>query len=177
MCLIPGKVLSWSSKALIVYWRFLMKILKLRLLAALVLTSTVGILAGGNSHASESDIDTKELNCLAKNIYYEARGESIKGKIAVAQVTLNRVKSAGYRDTICKVVYQPFQFSWTRDKTRKAPRGVAWAQSLDLAKGILTETIQLPHFPALYFHNKTVKPHWTRKKRVLARIGGHVFYI
>ena len=154
-----------------------MKMLKLKLLCAVAVTATLGILAGGKSHASESAVDAQELRCLAKNIYYEARGEPLRGKIAVAQVTLNRVKNAGYRDTICKVVYQPFQFSWTRDTTRRAPAGTAWVQALQLAQSILTQTIHLPHFPALYFHNTKVKPHWTRKKQVLARIGGHIFYI
>ena len=56
----------------------------------------------------------KDLECLAKNIYFEARGESHKGKIAVAQVTLNRViHSSEFNKTICGVVYQKDQFSWT----------------------------------------------------------------
>jgi spore germination cell wall hydrolase CwlJ-like protein len=153
-----------------------MKILKLRLLAALVLTMTVGILAGGNSHASESYIDTKELNCLAKNIYYEARGEPIKGQLAVAQVTLNRVKSAKYQSTICGVVYAYKQFSWTLDQHRKAPHGEAWQRSLRLAKSVLTKSVALQQFDALYFHTPQVNPKWNRKKRVIAIIGNHIFY-
>ena len=55
---------------------------------------------------SESDIDEDELHCLAKNVYHEARGESKAGKLAVAHVTLNRVHSDEFPDTVCGVVYQ-----------------------------------------------------------------------
>ena len=66
-----------------------------------------------------------ELLCLAKNIYYEARGEPMHGKIAVAQVTLNRVTHrTEFQSSICGVVYAKHQFSWTMEKHRE-PRGEA----------------------------------------------------
>jgi len=60
----------------------------------------------------EPDIDTAELDCLAKNIYHEARGESLQGKKAVANVTLNRVHSNLFPDTVCGVVYQAVHSRW-----------------------------------------------------------------
>ena len=56
-----------------------------------------------------------EIDCLARNIYHEARGESLQGQIAVAAVTVNRVLTKGYPSSICQVVYQPYQFSWVKE--------------------------------------------------------------
>jgi spore germination cell wall hydrolase CwlJ-like protein len=117
-----------------------------------------------------------EILCLAKNIYYEARGEPMQGKIAVAQVTLNRVTHRTQFDaSICKVVYAKHQFSWTMEKHRE-PRGPAWQEAKALAKMVLQGTAHLPDFKALYFHNLTVKPQWNRTKELVARIGNHIFY-
>ena len=117
-----------------------------------------------------------DIHCLAKNIYYEARGEPLEGQIAVAQVTLNRVASKQFHSTVCGVVYAYRQFSWTLDKDRKIRDRKAWEEAVDLAAAVLTKSIPLPHFPALYFHTPQVNPRWNRGKRVVARIGNHIFY-
>jgi spore germination cell wall hydrolase CwlJ-like protein len=117
-----------------------------------------------------------EILCLAKNIYYEARGEPLHGKIAVAQVTLNRVTHrTEFESNICGVVYAKHQFSWTMEKHRE-PRGEAWAEAQALAKAVIIGTVYLPKFNALYFHNLTVKPKWNKTKELVARIGNHIFY-
>ena len=117
-----------------------------------------------------------ELLCLAKNIYYEARGEPMHGKIAVAQVTLNRVTHrTEFQSSICGVVYAKHQFSWTMEKHRE-PRGEAWREAQAIAKAVIIGTAHLPDFKALYFHNLTVKPHWNQTKELVARIGNHIFY-
>jgi spore germination cell wall hydrolase CwlJ-like protein len=117
-----------------------------------------------------------ELLCLAKNIYYEARGEPMHGKIAVAQVTLNRVTHrTQFEASICGVVYAKNQFSWTMEKHRE-PRGEAWREAQALAKAVVVGTVHLPDFKALYFHNLTVKPAWNKTKELVARIGNHIFY-
>lgn len=123
-----------------------------------------------------SQVPKAEIFCLAKNIYYEARGESIEGQIAVAQVTMNRVASGAFHSTVCGVVYAYKQFSWTLDNTRKIRDRKAWEASVDLAVAVLTRSIPLPNFSALYFHTKQVRPHWNRNKRVVAVIGNHIFY-
>lgn len=117
-----------------------------------------------------------EIMCLAKNIYYEARGESMHGKIAVAQVTLNRVTHrTQFEASICGVVYAKNQFSWTMEKHLE-PRGPAWHEAQALAKAVVIGTAHLPKFKALYFHNLTVKPKWNQTKKLVARIGNHIFY-
>ena len=117
-----------------------------------------------------------ELLCLAKNIYYEARGEPMHGKIAVAQVTLNRVTHrTEFQSSICGVVYAKHQFSWTMGPHRE-PRGPAWLEAQAVAKAVIIGTVHLPNFKALYFHNLTVQPQWNRTKELVARIGNHIFY-
>jgi spore germination cell wall hydrolase CwlJ-like protein len=110
--------------------------------------------------------------CMALNIYYEANKEPLLGKIAVAHVTLNRVKET-YPSNVCEVVYQPFQFSWTKENIIKPSK-----QALDNAKeiaelaykGITTD----PTHGATHFHNTSVKPGWKLEKVV--QIGNHIFY-
>lgn len=117
-----------------------------------------------------------ELLCLAKNIYYEARGEPMQGKIAVAQVTLNRVTHrTEFQSNICGVVYAKHQFSWTMEKHRE-PGGEAWREAQAIAKAVVIGTAHLPNFKALYFHNLTVQPQWNKTKELVARIGNHIFY-
>ena len=117
-----------------------------------------------------------ELLCLAKNIYYEARGEPMHGKIAVAQVTLNRVTHrTEFQSSICGVVYAKHQFSWTMGPHRE-PRGEAWREAQAIAKAVIIGTVHLPNFKALYFHNLTVQPQWNRTKELVAKIGNHIFY-
>ena len=117
-----------------------------------------------------------ELLCLAKNIYYEARGEPMRGKIAVAQVTLNRVTHrTEFQSSICGVVYAKDQFSWTNER-HKEPRGEAWREAKEVAKAVIEGSVHIPDFKALYFHNLTVKPRWRKTKELIARIGNHIFY-
>lgn len=119
----------------------------------------------------------KDKFCLAKNIYHETRGESEHGKRAVAQVTLNRVKSPKFKNTICGVVYERNQFSWTKNRTWRwsIPSGKAWAESQQLADEILSKGRALDNMDgALFFHSTRIHPRW--KKRRLAIIGNHIFY-
>lgn len=115
------------------------------------------------------------IMCLAKNIYYEAQGESLTGKLAVVKVTLNRVASPKFPKTVCDVVYQKYQFSWTSTKQYKIRNLVAWQESLNLARDAMYNGLpELENFKALYFHNKQVNPRWGHKK--VATIGNHIFY-
>lgn len=120
----------------------------------------------------------RDLDCLAKNIYFEARGESRQGKIAVAQVTLNRVKHPGeFSKTICGVVYQKDQFSWTNLPKATVKDIQQWEESLHIAQGILRGKIFLENFDALYFHANYVKPQWRSTKQYIRTIGKHIFYL
>ena len=119
----------------------------------------------------------KELLCLAKNIYYEAGRENSLGKIAVAQVTINRTKHPKFPNTICGVVLDPHQFDWVRNKrTRTATlTGVAWDDSLRVAKETLEGKRVKGIETALFFHNTLVHPQW-RNVSLVAKIGTQLFY-
>ncbi len=117
--------------------------------------------------------DVKEVRCLARAIYFEARGESVEGKKAVAIVTVNRANHPSFPNTVCKAVYQKGQYSWTADKVRVTDQK-AWKESEDIAFKVLNNYDSYKSFKALYFHNTSVNPKWKRKR--IAKIGNHVFY-
>ncbi len=128
----------------------------------------------GTSTIPIVNVDKQDLDCLAKNIYHEARGEPIAGQLAVAQVTLNRVQK--FKHSVCAVVYAHKQFSWTLDKSKQERDKKAWQQSIVIAETVLAKREQPSNFKALYFHTKQVNPKWNRKKQVVAKIGNHIFY-
>jgi N-acetylmuramoyl-L-alanine amidase len=127
-----------------------------------------------------------ELRCLAENIYFEARGEPLDGQYAVAEVTLNRVRSPRFPKTICKVVHDtrwdPLRrrftahFSWTQMEPRGDPWGPAWLSAMAVAKAAVSDA-HMPLVPdALYYHASGVQPYWANERRIVATIGNHVFY-
>jgi N-acetylmuramoyl-L-alanine amidase len=124
----------------------------------------------------------KELECLAHNIYYEAGGESFEGKVAVAQVTIQRTESDKYPDTVCHVVNQKTsvaskiicQFSWVCSPKKKLDP-VLYKESKNIAQMVLLDGFRLTKIrDALYFHASRTNPNWNLTK--VATIGGHVFY-
>lgn len=129
----------------------------------------------------------QSLECLALNVYREAGNEPFEGKVAVAQVTLNRVESGQFPREICAVVYQkgrnPFtdrivcQFSWYCDaKHRNRPiNNAAYDESYKVAKMVFLEDFRLDSIEeALYYHADYVNPNWKFKR--IAKIGTHIFY-
>lgn len=127
-----------------------------------------------------------DLRCLAENVYFEARGEPMAGQYAVAEVTLNRVASPHYPDTICEVVHEArwdslrkrrvAAFSWTELKVRSEPRGRAWRQAVSAATAVY-EDVHTPVVPeALFYHATYVDPYWAKTKKPVATIGQHIFY-
>lgn len=147
-----------------------MKTFKITVTAlAMLIASSMGI-----STIPVTNVNKQDLDCLAKNIYHEARGEPIAGQLAVAQVTLNRVEK--FKRSVCKVVYAHKQFSWTLDKSKQERDKKAWQQSLMIAEAVLAKRTQPSEFKALYFHTKQVNPKWNRKKQIVAKIGNHIFY-
>jgi spore germination cell wall hydrolase CwlJ-like protein len=123
----------------------------------------------------------KQIMCIAKNIYYEAASESHEGKLAVAQVTINRANSKKYPPDFCGVVYQrtasTCQFSWTCEKVNPIKNPYAWEESLYIAKRALTENVlhrELAKSQAMFYHAIYVNPGWSLK--VVKRIGNHIFY-
>lgn len=152
-----------------------MKKLKIALIS-LCLASTIPLSIGTLAPITPVEARLTDIECLARNIYHEARSEPLEGQIAVAQVTLNRVRSSKYPSTVCKVVYAPSQFSWTLDKTKRIRDKRAWAASLEVARAVLTQSVRLPDFRAHYYHTPKVRPSWAKNKQIVAVIGNHIFY-
>ena len=146
----------------------------MRTISKLLIASVIA-LATFASPTAGAKADSQEVLCLAKNIYFESRGESLAGKLAVAKVTLNRTKHEDFPSTVCKVVYQPGQFSWTAKRHHTITDYKAWQESLEIARDALaTGLTELRGFSAVYFHSGR-KPHnWSG--RLVARIGKHRFY-
>jgi spore germination cell wall hydrolase CwlJ-like protein len=157
--------------------------LTLKQLASTAILSTIFITTtlktpylDGYEYYKTNKYTQQDIACLAKNIYFESRGEPFSGMLHVAMVTLNRVDHNTLFDkTICKVVYASKQFSWTSQKTQ-VKDSVAWRTAETLAKGILAGHILMPTTNALYFHTKQVKPSWAKHKTIVAKIGNHIFY-
>jgi len=121
-----------------------------------------------------------DSNALALNMYHEARGEGSDGMQMVGEVTLNRVKSSRYPNTICKVVYQHKQFSWTHTVSNHTPHEKKlWSEAKEIAAKLMSGKAELFDNGATHFLNpKAVKhmPRWARKFEVVGRVGNHVFY-
>ena len=131
-----------------------------------------------------------EVKCLALNIYHEARNQPTVGKLAVAQVTMNRVKDVRFPNTICGVVYQGYysnnfpiknkcQFSWWCDGKSDKPRDTrAWSYSLMLAQRMhegFFDNIDVVK-GSTHYHAVYVTPYWTKMKKKVRVIADHVFY-
>jgi len=117
--------------------------------------------------------------CLALNIYFEARSEDFKSQIAVGQVTLNRVESEKFPDTICEVVKQKHQFSWFWDDKSDVPyEKQAWKDSLALAKMFLEDhRIEVECVSdATHYHADYVRPRWRKAFDRYCKVGKHIFY-
>jgi spore germination cell wall hydrolase CwlJ-like protein len=146
---------------------------------SLKFVATVCIALFLSTAAVAGECDGKdELQALALNIYHEARGETEEGMRMVGEVTINRVASSAYPDTICNVVYQGCQFAWTCTLKNKTPsEEESWQKSLKIAKEILDENVSSYSHLATHFVNLSiVKPSWTEKLEKVETIGGHTFY-
>ena len=126
----------------------------------------------------------RQLECLAINIYKEAAHEPFEGKVAVAQVVMNRAAHPAYPKDICAVVYQRnqvmqhvvCQFSWYCDNVqRNRPISDHYQESYDVAKKVLLENFRLPSLKdALFYHATYVNPRWDHER--IIKIGRHIFY-
>ena len=134
------------------------------------------------------DLDPDEVFCLAQNVYFEASIEHRVGKSAVAHVTLNCVQSARYPDSVCDVVWQHRQFSWTQDgRSDRIPLydGLrrerpwvfdAWVDSVEVAVAAMTgASDDLTDGADFYYAHRLVTPYWSRSFTVAAVIGNHTF--
>ncbi len=126
----------------------------------------------------------QEQQCLAVGIYFESRGEPVKGQAAVAQVILNRVRNPAYPKTICGVVYQNdhwrnrCQFSFACDGIKDRVKSPGhWKTAEDVAMAVTSGAIWLPEVgSSTHYHATYVKPRWARTMKRLKKIGRHIFY-
>ena len=117
-----------------------------------------------------------DRECLAKNIFYEAGVEDTKGKFAVAQVTINRLKKGTWGNSICKVVHAPKQFSWTLRRHNEKPRGEAWEHSRAVAAAVLSGVRVRPLKESTLYHAEYVRPYWAKNVVKIQQVGQHIFY-
>jgi spore germination cell wall hydrolase CwlJ-like protein len=133
---------------------------------------------------SEDEFRAREFSCMATAIYFEARGESIKGQTAVAQVIMTRVRSDYYPNTICGVVYQgqwnrnSCQFSFACDGRTDRPKNKEqWNTAINVAKKVISGQAYLKEIgDATHYHATYVSPKWKKLVKRVARIGVHIFY-
>ena len=121
------------------------------------------------------------LTCLAVAIFFEARAEPIEGMEAVANVIINRVEDSRYPDTVCDVVWEPKQFSWTHDGLTDDPEAhtghqdkLAWVTSQQVAEEALRG--DLMGITSTHYHAEYVLPFWTDIYSKDGVVGTHVFY-
>ena len=161
-------------------------------------TTTSGLIEIAENVISKSlVIDDKEVTCMAKNIFFEAAIESTAGKLAVAHVTLNRVDSKQFPNSVCEVVYEGphytgangtlypvrdrCQFSWYCDGKGDDPREGSrlWEDAQELAKYVLLRQEELPDITdgALHYHASYIDaPKWAKKQKITTKIDTHIFY-
>jgi len=133
------------------------------------------------AHRRESD-----LQCLAENVYFEARGEPLQGQYAVAEVTLNRTRAQNFPHTICAVVHEMrwdanrrrfvADFSWTELGALSPDDGPAWKRAMTVASAAYDDEHDSIVPGALFYHSTSVRPGWARTRTQVAKIGNHVFY-
>lgn len=124
-----------------------------------------------------------QFTCLAEALYFEARGETIKGQVAVAEVILNRVDSAKFPNSVCGVINQgtgrkyACQFTYTCDgHPEKINEPRAWDRVGKVAKAVLNGAPRVLTDGATHYHTTAVHPRWARKYTRTGKIGVHVFY-
>lgn len=129
---------------------------------------------------------SQDLKCLTQNIYHEARGEPEAGKVAVGLVTMNRVRSQRYPNTICEVVFEQRwdsirrryvgAFSWTELESKKTMKAKDWQKAWRVAETVYNgrQTLQLDG--VLFYHAQHIKPSWARTLKPVKKIGHHIFY-
>jgi spore germination cell wall hydrolase CwlJ-like protein len=116
------------------------------------------------------------MKCLAGAVYFESKGESLEGQLAVARVIINRAKSGRFADSLCGVVYQPSQFSFVRGHGMPPIReeSRSWREAVAIAQIAADDSWDSLAEGALFFHARRVAPGWGKAR--LASIDNHIFY-
>jgi N-acetylmuramoyl-L-alanine amidase len=153
-----------------------MKLISNLLSLFIIIALAVMVFHGKPKQHATRDLSENDLFCMVQNLYHESRGESVLGQAAVAYVTLNRVRSPAYPDSVCDVVWQPGQFSWTEDgRSDRMTELDAIGKAVDIALAVSRGKIKDPTGGALHFyaHDK-VNPYWSKAGYRLI-VGEHTF--
>ena len=134
----------------------------------------------------DKTVDKKELDCMASNIYFEASTQERIGKIGVAQVTMNRVRSPEFPNSVCEVVYQGpknkknkrlCQFSWYCDGKPDIIRNKrVWRECVYVAKYVILGGVPDITYNSTHYHADYVQPWWAKKMEKTVKLGDHIFY-
>lgn len=159
---------------------------KLPLIVVFSIGMVVSLFGGILYSLYKHDTERRELTCLALNVYFESRGESVTGQYAVAEVTMNRLASKHYPDSVCDVVYQKnwdsirkryvSAFSWTEFDTLPVPTGRQWQQATQIAETVYYGKQRPTLDGALHYHAVYIKPSWSLEMTPVAKIDRHIFY-
>lgn len=127
-------------------------------------------------HHTGIDLDRREVLCMAENVYHEARGQSLEGQIAVAQVTMNRAESN--EKTVCEVVFSPWQFTWTMVET-EIDDLEAWEASIKVSALVMSGAYRTGFSMGAthYYAPKYANPEWAGRFVKVAEIDDHIFMI
>jgi spore germination cell wall hydrolase CwlJ-like protein len=119
-----------------------------------------------------------EANCVATAVYFEARGETAEGQLAVARVVMNRAASGKYPASWCGVVKQPWQFSFVRNGNFPAvdTNSDAWRRAEGITRIALANAVPSLSNDVLWYHADYVAPSWGRRLNMVQKIGAHIFY-
>lgn len=127
-------------------------------------------------------VEIKEVFCLAQNIWFESRSSTYEDQMMVGFTTINRTRDRRYPESICEVVWDKEQFSWTHDgqsdsiKLDTPDRVQKWARIVELSILIMTNNIDDVSNNATHYHAKYVSPGWSRRLVKVATVGGHHYY-
>jgi N-acetylmuramoyl-L-alanine amidase len=185
-----SRTMATAWRNLVFYWHTHEKggYVVLIVVALVIVTFAAGIHFSIVGHDRNQDVRARvrALNCLTKNVYHEARGEPVDGQYAVAEVTMNRVASKHYPNTVCEVVFQAkfdvirkrdvSAFSWTELDLSAPINRKIWNRAWRIAEEVYDDQAQHRVEGALFYHSKSIRPRWSRRKRHIAKIGRHIFY-
>ncbi len=120
----------------------------------------------------------EQMTCLATAVYFEARGESLEGQLAVAHVVMNRASSGRYPPDWCSVVKQPAQFSFVRhgEFPQVNTDSEAWRKAQAIAELAAANIVPSVTPDVLWYHADYVSPSWGQRLSVVEKIGAHIFY-
>src|SRR6185369_15971603 len=120
----------------------------------------------------------EQANCLATAVYFEARGESVEGQLAVARVVMNRAASGRYPPDWCSVVKQPWQFSFVRhgEFPTLDAASTAWARAQGVARIAIANVVPSLQSDVLGYDATYVAPSWGHRINIVEKIGAHIFY-